>query len=112
MVQRDGLAVARRSTLTRPTTVTARSKAAISNLPPPAFPHSRPGVDQAFSLEVEQVLYDEKSSFQHVQVFKSRSYGNVLVLDGVVQVRASFFWTARFCRRPPHLAPLGSVPGS
>lgn len=43
-----------------------------------------PGI--ACSLEVTEVLHDEKSAFQHVIVFKSRSFGNVLVLDGVIQI--------------------------
>lgn len=37
------------------------------------------------SLQVEEVLYHKKSSFQDVMVFKSKTYGNVLVLDGVIQ---------------------------
>jgi spermidine synthase len=41
---------------------------------------------QCLSLEVESVLFDQKSDFQHVLVFKSKTYGNVLVLDGVIQV--------------------------
>ncbi|XP_076019591.1 spermidine synthase [Genypterus blacodes] len=40
---------------------------------------------QAMSLQVEEVLYDRKSKFQDVMVFKSKTYGNVLVLDGVIQ---------------------------
>jgi len=40
---------------------------------------------QAFSLEVEEVLFDKKSEYQHVIVFKSKTYGTVLVLDGVIQ---------------------------
>ncbi|KAJ1908887.1 putrescine aminopropyltransferase [Tieghemiomyces parasiticus] len=40
---------------------------------------------QAFSLEVQQILHHEKSKYQDVLVFESKSYGNVLVLDGVVQ---------------------------
>jgi len=40
---------------------------------------------QAFSLEVEQTLFDKKSEYQHIQVFKSKTYGTVLVLDGVIQ---------------------------
>lgn len=40
---------------------------------------------QATSLEVEEVLYHCTSEFQDVLVFKSRTYGNVLVLDGVIQ---------------------------
>ncbi|XP_078407520.1 spermidine synthase-like [Cetorhinus maximus] len=37
------------------------------------------------SLEVDEVLYNQKSPFQDVVVFKSKTYGNVLVLDGVIQ---------------------------
>uniref|UniRef100_A0AAY4BPL5 Spermidine synthase n=1 Tax=Denticeps clupeoides TaxID=299321 RepID=A0AAY4BPL5_9TELE len=40
---------------------------------------------QAMSLQVEEVLYHQKSQFQDVMVFKSKTYGNVLVLDGVIQ---------------------------
>merc|ERR1711879_1053493 len=41
---------------------------------------------QAMSLEVEEVLLSQKSDYQDVLVFKSKTYGNVLVLDGVIQV--------------------------
>ncbi|XP_050408527.1 spermidine synthase [Patella vulgata] len=37
------------------------------------------------SLEIEEVLYHEKSDFQDILVFKSTTFGNVLVLDGVYQ---------------------------
>jgi len=40
---------------------------------------------QALSLEVEETLYEQQSPFQHILVFKSKTYGNVLVLDGVIQ---------------------------
>ncbi|CAN6674630.1 hypothetical protein TRVA0_059S00122 [Trichomonascus vanleenenianus] len=40
---------------------------------------------QALQLKVEEVLHVEKSDFQDVLVFKSSNWGNVLVLDGVVQ---------------------------
>ncbi|KAH3779540.1 hypothetical protein DPMN_157343 [Dreissena polymorpha] len=40
---------------------------------------------QAMSLQVENVLFHEKSKYQDVLVFKSKTYGNVLVLDGVIQ---------------------------
>ncbi|VDP07840.1 unnamed protein product [Soboliphyme baturini] len=39
---------------------------------------------QAFSLEVEKVLCCEKS-LQDILVFESKTYGNVFVLDGVIQ---------------------------
>ncbi|XP_067946087.1 spermidine synthase-like [Watersipora subatra] len=40
---------------------------------------------QAMTLEVEEVLFTEKSEYQDILVFKSKTYGNVLVLDGVIQ---------------------------
>ena len=41
---------------------------------------------QAMSLKVEKVLHVEKSKYQDVLVFKSTTYGNVLVLDNCIQV--------------------------
>lgn len=41
---------------------------------------------QAMSLRVEKILYAQKSKYQDVLVFKSTDYGNVLVLDNVIQV--------------------------
>eukprot|EP00123_Amoebidium_parasiticum_P013007 comp21708_c0_seq1/m.30647 comp21708_c0_seq1/g.30647 ORF comp21708_c0_seq1/g.30647 comp21708_c0_seq1/m.30647 type:complete len:290 (-) comp21708_c0_seq1:345-1214(-) len=40
---------------------------------------------QAFSVEVEEVLYDKQSEYQHIQVFRSKTWGTVLALDGVFQ---------------------------
>lgn len=40
---------------------------------------------QGFSLRVEQILYHSRSEFQDVLVFKSTDFGNVLVLDGIIQ---------------------------
>ncbi|EGT49477.1 hypothetical protein CAEBREN_25958 [Caenorhabditis brenneri] len=40
---------------------------------------------QAFSLQVKGVLFHAKSKYQDVLVFESTTYGNVLVLDGIVQ---------------------------
>jgi hypothetical protein len=36
-----------------------------------------------------QMLFDEKSDFQHVQVARSINYGNVLILDGLVNMADS-----------------------
>lgn len=38
-----------------------------------------------FSFEVKQVLHDERSPYQLVQVFDTPSLGRVLVLDGIIQ---------------------------
>ena len=41
---------------------------------------------QAMSLQVKQVLASYRSKYQHILVFESMHHGNVLVLDGVIQV--------------------------
>ena len=41
---------------------------------------------QAMSLKVEEVLWEGRSDFQDVLVFRSSTYGTVLVLDGVIQL--------------------------
>ena len=40
---------------------------------------------QAMSLKVKEVLYHEKSKYQDIMVIKTKEYGTVLVLDGVIQ---------------------------
>ncbi|KAI9208866.1 Spermidine/spermine synthase [Polychytrium aggregatum] len=40
---------------------------------------------QAMTLQVKSILHVEKSLYQDVLVFESETYGNVLVLDGVIQ---------------------------
>lgn len=41
---------------------------------------------QAMSLKVEEVLFHGQSEYQDILVFRSSTYGTVLVLDGVIQV--------------------------
>jgi len=41
---------------------------------------------QAMSLQVDKVLFEQKSEYQEVFVFQSKTWGNVLVLDGVIQL--------------------------
>ena len=43
----------------------------------------------ALSLEIETILYDEKSPFQHIQVFETRHHGRMLALDGIIQLTQS-----------------------
>lgn len=40
---------------------------------------------QCMSLQIDKVLFHEKSKYQDIIVFKSKTYGNVLILDGVIQ---------------------------
>ena len=53
---------------------------------------------QAMSLKVIKILHIEKSPYQDVLVFQSETYGNVLVLDGVIQCteRDEFSYVVRF----------------
>lgn len=41
---------------------------------------------QALTLQAEEVLFHEQSAFQDVLIFRSSTYGKVLVLDGVIQL--------------------------
>jgi len=41
---------------------------------------------QAMSLQVTEILYHGRSDFQDILVFSTPKHGNVLVLDGVIQV--------------------------
>lgn len=57
---------------------------------------------QSLSLKVDEVLYSGKTMFQDVLVFKSTDYGNVLVLDGVIQAteRDEFAYQEMLCHIP------------
>ena len=59
---------------------------------------------QAMSLKVEEVLYEGKSDFQDILVFRSSTYGNVLVLDGAIQL------TVRSARALPANPTVGPPP--
>ncbi|CAL1534358.1 unnamed protein product [Lymnaea stagnalis] len=39
----------------------------------------------SLNLQIEEVLYEGKSQYQDILVFKSKSFGNVLVLNGIIQ---------------------------
>jgi len=41
---------------------------------------------QALSLKVDEILFHEKSLYQDVMILKTATWGNVLVLDGVIQI--------------------------
>lgn len=42
--------------------------------------------DYHTSLSYKEMLYDHKSRFQHIRVIKNAFFGNVLLLDGVIQL--------------------------
>ncbi|GMI43420.1 hypothetical protein TrCOL_g9695 [Triparma columacea] len=57
---------------------------------------------QSMSLKVEEVLYHGRSLYQDVLFFRSSDHGNVLVLDGVIQVteRDEFAYQEMICHIP------------
>lgn len=50
------------------------------------------------TLQVRKILHLEKSLYQDVLVFESETFGNVLVLDGVIQCteRDEFSYVSRW----------------
>ncbi len=40
----------------------------------------------AFSLQIEKLLYRQKSRYQLIEVFETRHHGRVLALDGIIQL--------------------------
>jgi hypothetical protein len=69
---------------------------------------------QAMSVQMKEVLFQGKSDYQDVMVFSSEAFGNVLVLDGVIQCtdRDEHAYQVRCPRNPiaPHVR--GHTPAS
>ncbi len=57
------------------------------------FVETAPFVAIEYGYEVEKVLYKGKSKFQDIMVFENPYFGNMLILDGIVQLteRDEFF---------------------
>jgi hypothetical protein len=60
--------------------------------------------------QISDTLHDEHSEHQHIQVFETKTYGRMLVLDGVIQLteRDECSYQARTGARHAHPAPRGS----
>lgn len=58
------------------------------------FTETAPFVAVEYQYEVEKVLYKGKSKFQDIMVFENPYFGNMLILDGIVQLteRDEFFY--------------------
>jgi spermidine synthase len=58
------------------------------------FSEKDPYAPIQYSYEVSKILYHKRSKFQDIMVFENPFFGNVLVLDGVVQIteRDEFFY--------------------
>jgi len=64
---------------------------------------------QAQSLEVEEVLWDKQSDFQHVLVFQSKAWGKVFCLDGAIQIcdKDEFSYHENMAHIPSFAHPTG-----
>ena len=46
-----------------------------------------------FTLKIKEVLLDEQTPYQHIQVAETERYGRILILDGVFQTSVKEEWT-------------------
>jgi spermidine synthase len=58
------------------------------------FTEEAPGVASAFSLKITKKLHEEQSPFQHLEIYETESFGNLMVIDGctMVSTRDNFFY--------------------
>lgn len=53
-----------------------------------------PGSQSAFSLKIKQKLHEEQSEFQHLEIYETETFGNLMIIDGctMVSTRDNFFY--------------------
>lgn len=58
------------------------------------FTEQAPGADSAFSLKIKRKLHAEQSAFQHLEIYETESFGNLMVIDGctMVSTRDNFLY--------------------
>jgi len=58
------------------------------------FTEQVPGAETAFSLKIKQKVHDEHSEFQHLEIYETETFGNLMVIDGctMVSTRDNFFY--------------------
>ena len=58
------------------------------------FTEQVPMADTAFSLKIKQKLHEEHSEFQHLEIYETETFGNLMVIDGctMVSTRDNFFY--------------------
>ena len=62
--------------------------------PPEWFTEQVPAAGSAFSLKIKQKLHEEHSDFQHLEIYETETFGNLMVIDGctMVSARDNFFY--------------------
>ncbi|MGR9087690.1 MAG: polyamine aminopropyltransferase [Gammaproteobacteria bacterium] len=58
------------------------------------FTEEVPGAESAFSLKYKKKLHEEQSEFQHIEIYETEGFGNLMVIDGctMVSTRDNFFY--------------------
>lgn len=58
------------------------------------FTEIEPFKNSAFSLPIKNKLHEEQSAFQHLEIYETESFGNLMVIDGctMVSTRDNFFY--------------------
>ena len=66
---------------------------------------------QAFSMKVDEIVFQGQSKYQDILVFKNARYGNVLVLDGAIQytTKDQSSYQEMMTHTPMNLCPNGTV---
>lgn len=67
------------ASFSHPAVVQIKNKYWFHELSEEAFP------GQTFGLEITEILHHTKSEYQDILIFKSATFGNVLVLNGIIQ---------------------------
>ena len=58
------------------------------------FTEQVPAAGSAFSLKIKQKVHEEQSEFQHLEIYETETFGNMMVIDGctMVSTRDNFFY--------------------
>ena len=58
------------------------------------FTEQVPGAETAFSLKIKQKVHEEQSEFQHLEIYETETFGNLMVIEGctMVSTRDNFFY--------------------
>lgn len=58
------------------------------------FTEEVPVAESAFSLKIKKKLHEEQSEFQHIEIYETEGFGNLMVIDGctMVSTRDNFLY--------------------
>jgi len=58
------------------------------------FTEQVPAAGSAFSLKIKRKLHEEQSEFQHLEIYETETFGNLMVIDGctMVSTRDNFLY--------------------